>query len=315
MATRRTWSIRPFAPGTDEAGIARLLLSVATFDGSVAAWSEQELAVRLAHPRAQGGGGWRVAVANGAVVGALLVSFIGTLRTEILVAVNPAFRRQGIGRALLEAAPTRRRLLCTSRDSVPAATALLTAAGFLERYRSVLLRREAAGVRRLEAAEGFRIIEDERSDARRAIAALTAAVGEDSDDDRASMTLRLARLRCKAYYLQTMPDGADVGVCIVAPCDRAKKGERTASGDAVVGVLEDVGLHPTMRGRGLSRLLVRAGMRSLQDSGFRLIEARADKRRPAAVALYQKEGFDPVDEEIHWVRREDAPPPVHRGQS
>jgi ribosomal protein S18 acetylase RimI-like enzyme len=318
MATRKTWTVRPFQPGQDDAGVARLLMSVATFDGSVAAWTEQALKARLAHPGADGGSGWRVAIANNAVVGALLVAFVGTLRTEIVVAVNPAFRRQGIGRALLEEAPARRRLLCTSRESVPAATALLTSAGFLERYRSVVLRREAAGVKRLEPDDGMRVLEDGRNDARRAVAALVAVLGEDADDDRAWMKLRLARPRCKALYLE-VPDDAggfvDGGICIVAPCDRAKKGERTASGEAVIGVIEDVGLTRAMRGKGLSRLVVRAGMRAVQDAGFRVIEASADKRRAAAVELYQKEGFDAVDEEIHWMRREDGPAPVHRGRT
>jgi ribosomal protein S18 acetylase RimI-like enzyme len=315
MATRKSWTLRPFEPGNDDAGVARLLLNVATFDGSVAAWSQQALAARLAHPSSHGGGAWRVAVANGVVVGALIVSFPGSLRTGLVLAVNPAFRRQGIGRALLEAAPPGRRLLTTSRESVPAASALLSAAGFLERHRSAVLRREAADIEPVVTEDGFRIVEDERGDARRAMAALSVAVDEDLDDDRAWMTLRLARPRSRVLYLQSAADQGDVGVCVVAPCDRAKKGERSASGAPVIGVLEHIGLHKAMRGRGLSRLLVRAGMRAVQDAGFRLIEVSADRRRPAALTLYRKEGFDLVDDEIHWIRREDAPPPVHRGQS
>jgi ribosomal protein S18 acetylase RimI-like enzyme len=318
MATRKSWTLRPFEAGHDEAGVARLLLNVATFDGSVAAWTEQALHAKLAHPTANGGSAWRVAVANNAVVGVLLVSFVGTLRTGIVLAVNPAFRRQGIGRALLEEAPPKRRLLCTSRESVPAATALLTSAGFVERYRTALLRREAAGVKRLDPDDGARVNEDPRSDARRAIVTLTAVHGEDADDDRAWMKMRLARPRCKALYLE-VDDGAgnvvDAGICLVAPCDRAKKGERTASGEAVIGVLEEVGLMRSMRGRGLSRVLVRAGMRAIQDAGFRVIEASADKRRAAAVELYLKEGFDVVDEDVHWMRKEDGPAPVHRGRT
>ena len=317
MATRKSWTIRPFQAGHDDAGVARLLLNVATFDGSVAAWTEQALTAKLAHPQSNGGSAWRVAVANNAVVGVLIVSFVGTLRTEIVLAVNPAFRRQGIGRALLEEAPDKRRLLCTSRESVPAATALLTSAGFVERYRSALLRREAAGVKRLDPEAGIRVVEDGRSDARRAIVALTAVLGEDADDDRAWMKMRLARPRCKALYLE-VDDAAgtiDGGICLVAPCDRAKKGERTASGEAVIGVLEEVGLMKSMRGKGLSRVIVRAGMRAIQDAGFRVIEASADKRRAAAVELYLKEGFDVVDEDIHWMRREDGPAPVHRGRT
>jgi ribosomal protein S18 acetylase RimI-like enzyme len=308
MATRRNWTMRPFEPGVDNAGVVRLLMQVATFDGSVPALNETSLAARIAHPHAEGARAWQVAVANnGSIVGALLVAFVGTMRTEVLVAVNPAFRRQGIGRALLRAAPADRRLLCTTRASVPAATALLENEGFLERHRSTLLRREAQGVRLLDAGDDLRITEDIRSDARRAIVALTAALGEDADDDRATMKARLARPRCKAFYLESCAsDGSwsDVGVCIIAPCDRAKKGERTAAGEAIVGVIEDVGLMKAMRGRGLSRALVRVGMRAIQDAAFRFVEVSADNRRAAAVELYLKEGFEAVDEEIHWMRRE-----------
>jgi ribosomal protein S18 acetylase RimI-like enzyme len=307
MATRRSWSIRPYRPGPDDAGLGRLLLAVATFDGSVAAWSDGALAARLAHPSARGGADWRVAEAAGSVVGASLTFHVGTVRTELVLAVNPAFRRQGIGRALLAEAPADRRLLCRSRESVPAATALLTSAGFLERYRSVLLRREAQGVGRMDPGDDARVFEDPRADARRAIVALSAAVGDDVDDDRAAMKARLARPRCRALYLELPgPDGKpmDAGVCIVGPCERARKGERTASGDPIVGVIEDVGLMRSQRGQGRSRALVRAGMRAIQDAGFRLIEASADKRRTAAVELYLKEGFEIVDEDVHWMRRE-----------
>jgi ribosomal protein S18 acetylase RimI-like enzyme len=310
MATRTSWTIRPFEPGADDVGVVRLLRNVATFDGSVPAWSEEALSVRCAHPLSRGGKAWRVAVKNDAIIGALIVTFVGTLRTNIVVAVNPAFRRQGIGRDLLAFAPTDRRLLCTSRGSVAAATALLSSTGFVERFRSVILRQEAGSVRHFELDDGFRIAEDIRNDARRAAAIARLAMGDDIDDDPQWLKVRLARPRCKALYLESVAANgavADGGLCIVAPCDRAKKGERTASGEAIVGVLEDIGLVKALRGRGLSRALVRAGMRAIKDAGFRVIEATADKRREAAVELYVKEGFEVIDEEIHWVRKEDTP--------
>ena len=119
MATKKAWNIRAFEPGADDAGVAKLLMQVATFDGGVAALSPAMLAARLQHPSAHRGQAWRVAVSsNGTIIGALLVFFVGTLRTEVLVAVNPAFRRQGIGRGLLDLAPREKRLLATSRTSV-----------------------------------------------------------------------------------------------------------------------------------------------------------------------------------------------------
>ncbi len=307
MASKRLWSVRPFVASSDDAGIVKLLLQIASFDGGLEAWSPALLAARLAHPTAAGGSTWRVAESNsGAVIGVLLVFFVGTMRTEVVVGVNPAFRRQGIGRALLDTAPRDRRLLCTTRESVGGASALLEAAGFSERHRQLLMRREATPVARLEP-DGVNIVEDERKDARRAILVLTASSGEDVDDDRGWMKARLARDRCAVLYLEADSDDgevADHGICIVAPSERAKKGERTASGEPIVGVITDVGLMRSMRGKGLSRALVRAGMKKAEQLGFRFVEVTADKRRAAAVELYEREGFDVVDEDISWMRKE-----------
>jgi ribosomal protein S18 acetylase RimI-like enzyme len=307
MASKKAWNIRAFEPGGDDAGITKLLMQVATFDGGVAALSSSMLAARLQHPSAHSGEAWRVAVSsNGTIIGALLVFFVGTLRTEVLVAVNPAFRRQGIGRSLLDLAPREKRLLATSRSSVGGASALLTAAGFTERYGSLLMRREVGKAPSLPV-EGMAFNEDPKKDARRAIVALTASLGDDVDDDRGWMKARLGRDRVGVVYLQAPGEDeviVDAGICIVEPSDRARKGERTASGEPIVGVIADVGLMRTMRGKGMSRALVREGIRMAERLGFRFVEVAADKRRAAAVELYEREGFEIIDEEIHWLRRE-----------
>ncbi len=313
-APKKAWNVRRFQAGADDAGVVKLLNAVATFDGSVAAWNSDMFNARLEHPQAASGSQWRVATAsNGGIIGALLLFATGTVRTELIVGVNPAFRRQGIGKALLDEAPGDRRLLCSSRASVGGAHALLEGAGFSERFSSKLMRKEAIGIHNLHLDDDVSIVEDARKDARRAIVALTAALGDQSSledggsDDRAWMKARLARPRAAILYLEVKgADGkpVDGGVCIVAPCERAKKGERTAAGEPIIGVVEDVGLMKSLRGRGLSRALVRAGMRKAQDIGYRFVEVSADKRRAAAVELYEKEGFETVDEDIHWMRKE-----------
>lgn len=306
MASKRAWNTRPFQPG-DDVGIAKLLMQVATFDGGVAAWSPAMLTARLQHPSAHDGAAWRVAVStNGSIIGVLIVAFVGTVRTEIVVAVNPAFRRQGIGRALLDLAPREKRLLCTSRTSVGGAQALLESSGFTERHGGLLMRREVGKAPSLPI-EGMAFNEDPKRDARRAIVALTAALGDDVDDDRGWMKARLQRERCGVMYLQAPgSDGeiVDAGICVVAPSDRARKGERTASGEPIVGVIADVGLMRNMRGKGVSRALVREGIRMAERLGFRFVEVSADKRRASAVELYEREGFEVIDEEVHWLRKE-----------
>jgi ribosomal protein S18 acetylase RimI-like enzyme len=309
---KRAWTIRPFAPGQDDAGLVKLLHAVATFDGGVEAWSRDLLTAWIGHPRAEGGSLWRVAVAkNDSILGALLVFVVGSTRAEVVVAVNPAFRRQGIGRALLDIAPRDKRLQCKTRKSVGGATALLESAGFEERHRLLRMRREATPVLGIRP-EGAALATDARKDARRAILALTAVLGDDADDDRALMKARLARPRTSVVYLELDTRSmeradsrfktVDGGICMVGPSDRTKKGERTAAGEPIVGVIEVAGLQKNLRGKGLSRALVRAGMQAVVDEGFRWMEATADTRRAAAVELYEREGFEAVDEDIEWIR-------------
>ena len=87
----------------------KLWAGVCSFDASVPTRTAAEIEARLKHPAHERGAHWRVVIAgNGAIVGALEVGFIGTVRTEVMLAVTPAWRRQGVGRALLQAAPRRR---------------------------------------------------------------------------------------------------------------------------------------------------------------------------------------------------------------
>ena len=303
----RGWAIRAFDPAADVAAVAKLTLQVATFDGGTPAMPTSLLSARLAHPGSERGAGWRVAVSHGgSVVGVLMVVVVGSLRTEVEVAVNPAFRRQGIGRALIELAPRERRLLATSRASVAGATALLEGVGFSKRYRSLVMRREVGKAPAL-SVEGAAFNDDTRRDARRAIAALSAIHGDDADTDRPWMKARLARDRVGVVYLQAPGEEdrlVDAGICLVEPSDRARKGERTASGEPIVGVLSEVGLLHTMRGKGMSRALVREGTRLAERLGFRFAQVAADQRSASAVQLYEREGFEVVDEETHWWRRE-----------
>lgn len=262
-----------------------------------------EIDARLAHPAHRKGASWRVAVAgNGAIVGALEVGFVGSVRTELLLGVNPAWRRQGIGRALLDEAPQERRLLVTSRASAQGASELLSSAGFSERYREARMRRKAKGLEPLEVPDGGRVEVDPGRDVKRLVAALQNVFGDDGETDEGLVAAWLARPGCKALYLTLAR--RDYGVCLVAGSEHAKKSERNASGEPTIGVVEQVGLAKAMRGKGMSRPLVRAGLLELARGGFVELEVSADRRRDSAVELYEAEGFALVDDDIHWMRRE-----------
>lgn len=304
MAGRRPWTIEPLQPEAHGSGVLRLWAAVARFDGSVPARDEGALAACLAHPGADQGKDWRVAVAgNGAVVGVLEVRFVGTKRTEFSIAVNPAWRRQGVGRALADTLPLGKRLLTSSRASVESTTAFLQALGFAERWRDLRLRRPAEPMEPPQFPVWASLDAEAAPQADRFWRAAQVALAEGEIDDEADVHTLLASPACQVLYLQT-PQG-DQGVLCVHALAQARRNEQDGDGNAHVGVLAHVGLAKDCRGRGLSRPFVRAGLGLLAAAGYRELEVIADGRREAAAELYRKEGFLLVDEEIRWIRRDD----------
>ncbi|MCC7074866.1 MAG: GNAT family N-acetyltransferase [Deltaproteobacteria bacterium] len=300
---KRQWTIRAFDPAQDRPGVQKLWAGVCSFDGSVPTRTSAEIEARLKHPAHHGGAHWRVVIAgNGAIVGALEVGFVGSVRTEVMLAVNPAWRRQGIGRALLQAAPRDRRLLVTSRLSVAGTGELLASEGFIERYREARMRRKAKGIEGLEIPDGAIVQVDSARDVERCQRALAEVFGDDAEQDLGLLTAWLRRPDCRALYLKV--GSKDLGICIIAGSEHAKKSERKPDGAATIGVVEHVGLSKQVRGKGLSRPLVRAGMVELAKIGFADLEVLADRRRASAAELYEAEGFSIVDDDVHWIRRE-----------
>jgi ribosomal protein S18 acetylase RimI-like enzyme len=295
--------IQSLDPAAHLQGVLKLLRACASFDGGIGVLSADELAGLLDHALTEHGGAWRVAISQHSVVGLLDVRFVGTKRTELRVAVNPAFRRQGMATALFAEAPLGRRLLTTTRASVPAATALLTKLGFSERFRDVRLRRDAHRFDAIEMPSWASLDEDRTRDPRRYLAMLTA-LGDDVIDDSALAAATLARAGCRAFYVRS-PKGDD-GLALIVASTQAKKAEQRTDGSSFIGVLERADLTKAVRGKGLSRPLVRAGLNALVDDGYTVVEAYAPKQRQAAIDLFLKEGFEIVDEDIHWIRRDDG---------
>lgn len=304
MAQRRQFDVVPFRSSEHRGGVLKLWAAVSSFDGSVAPRSPEHLDALLAHESSERGAPWRVALApNGAVVGVLLVRFIGTKRTQIEIAVNPAWRRQGVARKLLEQAPERKRLLVASRASVEAATAFLKASGFSERHRDPRLRAPRYDVEAPELPSWASVEEDTSRDPARYARVAALALSEDEREAVEVADALLGRPGTRAFYLRT-PEG-DQGICLITALDRSKKGERRADGSTTVGLLEQVGLARACRGKGLSRPLVRVGLRALAEEDYGWFEVVSDGRRPQAQKLYEKEGFTLHDEDIHWIRKDD----------
>lgn len=304
MAQKRQFDVMPFVSDTHRAGVLKLWAAVGSFDGSVPPRSPEHLDALLAHESSERGAPWRVALApNGAVVGVMIVRFLGTKRTQLEIAVNPAWRRQGVGTKLLGELPPNKRLLTTSRVSVDAASDFLKARGFSERHRDARLRAPRFTVEDPDLPKWAGIEEDESRDPQRFAKVAEVALTEEDAFDGGVADALLGRPGTRVFYLKT-PDG-DQGVCLVTGLDRSKKSERKADGTPTVGLLEQVGLARACRGKGLSRPLVRVGLRALFDDGYESFEVVSDGRRPQGQKLYEREGFTAHDEDIHWLRRDD----------
>jgi GNAT superfamily N-acetyltransferase len=301
------YTIRPFEPEADKAGLLKLWRDAAGFDASVPMMTQSQLDALLAHPMSEQGAPWRVAAAsNNAIVGAMSVRFLGSLRTELSLAVNPAWRGRGIGQGLLAEAPANKRLLITSRGSVSAASELLEKQGFTERFRTVHLRHDAKTFddSPLPLPSWATIKEDDAREALRYIGAAKAVFGEDEISDARYVAAELQRPGVRVIYLRS-PKGDD-GIAVIGPSPQVKKGELNPDGSCSVGLLERVALSKAVRGKGVSRPLIRAGLSQLIDDGYAQLEVTADKRRQAALDLYLREGFEVHDEDVHWIRRDDA---------
>lgn len=304
MAQQRQFDVVPFDGREHRAGVLKLWAAVGSFDGSVPPRSPEHLDALLAHASSEGGAPWRVVTApNGPVIGVMSVRFIGTKRTQLELAVNPAWRRQGVGRKLCAELPPQKRLLASSRASVEAAGDFFRALGFQERHRDVRLRAPRERVLEPELPAWARVEEDKARDAARYSRVAEAALTDEEAFEAGVADALLGRPGTRVFYLKTSE--GDQGVCLVTALDRCKKSERRPDGSATVGLLEQVGLARACRGKGLSRPLVRVGLRALFDDGYEFFEVVSDGRRPQAQKLYENEGFVLHDEDVHWLRRDD----------
>ena len=66
------------------------------------------------------------------------------------------------------------------------------------------------------------------------------------------------------------------------------------------GELEPVGTHPDHRRKGLAAACITQALRALRAHGATMAYVRPCKANQAAVALYEKVGFEAVDEDLGW---------------
>jgi mycothiol synthase len=229
-----------------------------------------------------------------------------------VVVVEPAYRRRGIGTALVEAGTAiegrrgRDNLIIGVLPDDAAGRAFLEAAGFA--FHSTLW--------------DLRLPPDTAIAAPSWPSGVTVRTIDGSSDLPAFVELFNAAFATHATPIQMDlesvtrdREGAEIhdeDIVLVERDGRllgfaASEPRRLAEG----GVQPDaeiwtIGVHPDEQGRGLGRQLLRAGVAYLRGLGVVTVHLSVNGRNPAALGLYESEGFERVATRDRWAR------PVHR---
>lgn len=247
--------------------------------------------------------GTAVAVLDGRVVGAC------TPRHDDLT-VHPAFRRRGVGRALLSEALTivRERglpyLQLYVPGHLPGSVAFARAVG-LEHHSSLWLCRlrpdaevpaprfpDWVVTRSLDPDEPLEPFVD-----------LMNATFADHPTP-ASWTIDVVR------HVHGLPEFDPAGVLVVSPAEDpgrpigfTKVEVAPWDDDVIQGWIGLIGVLPRWRGRGLGRELLRWGIALCRARGAERIELSVEALNERALGLYRTDGFEPTIEWPHWIRR------------
>lgn len=245
--------------------------------------------------------GTAVALVEGVVAGTC------TPRHDDLT-VHPAHRRRGIGRALLAEglAIARERGLPYLQLYVPshlAASLAFAAAVGLEYHSSMWLcrLRPDAEVPPPLLPDGFvaRIFSPDED-----LERYVALMNDTFADHPTPISWSVDVVR----HVHTLPDFDPTGICIVSPAgepDRPVAYTRVEVGPGEDGVIEgwinQIGVLPAFRGRGLGRELLRWGVAHARIRGAARIELSVEALNERALELYRRHGFETVIEWPHYV--------------
>jgi mycothiol synthase len=224
--------------------------------------------------------------------------------------VEPALRRRGIGRALVERALDLERehgqpnlILGLLPDDEPG-HAFLRATGFA--YHSTvwdleLDRGVAVAAPSWPPGITARTI-DRTRDIGPWVSLVNAAFAGHAtplqlDEDLIRATWDDGPGRDEDLLVLEVEDGRLVGYCAAEP-RRLEDGAVEPEGE-----IWTIGVEPRRQGRGLGRQLLRWGVQRLRDVGVTTVTLAVNARNPRALALYLSEGFARTHARDRWVRR------------
>lgn len=224
--------------------------------------------------------------------------------------VEPALRRQGIGRALVEAGAEierergRPELLLGVLPGDERGLAFLRATGFA--HHSTLWDLDLAPEVDVAAPwwpEGLtaRLMAPER-DIGPLADLFNAAFADHATPlqvDASSLGAWIAEGAFPAGDLLVVEDGGGAMVGFCSPDPKRRPG----GGVEPRGEIWTIGVRPDMQGRGLGRQLLRWGVGHLRGLGVETVTLSVNGRNPRALGLYEAEGFVRTSTRERWARR------------
>jgi mycothiol synthase len=239
--------------------------------------------------RLRDGGGAVLAHDGGTLAG------IGVLDGDVgEVAVRPAFRRRGHGRALATALLERAgSLRVWAHGELPGAVALAGSLGF-ERFRALWqMRRSLADeLPPLSMPPGVRLRTFEPGRDEDAWVRVNARAFADHPEQGAWTRADLERREREPWF---SPQGFFIAERDGEPAGfHWTKVHPADGGGEALGEVYVVGVDPSAQGLGLGRLLTLAGLHHLRNAGLPAVMLYADESNTAALALYEGLGF------THW---------------
>ncbi len=234
------------------------------------------------------------------------------------VVVDPAWRRQGIGRLLVDAVRAETpdgRLRLWAHGESPAASGLAASLGFAKTRELMQLRRSlSAPLPPAEVPTGVTIRPFLPGKDDEAWVALNALIFADHPEQGALTVDDLCRRLDEPWFdaagfFLAERDGRLVGYHwtkvhggqpLVHEHDDHGPHTHDAHGHEPIGEVYVVGVHPTERGTGLGTALILLGLHHLRSSGLLEAMLYVDADNTAAIAAYRRLGFTHWDSDVQF---------------
>ncbi len=231
--------------------------------------------------------------ADGELIGAAYAS--GDAPIEVVV--DPAHRRTGVGRGIVDELLADGESRFWAHGDLPGAQALAAATGLTAERTLLVLRLDMAEAPAETVPDGVTIRSYIASDADAIIevnARAFASHAEQGAMDRADFDRR------------TSSDWFDPAGLFVAERDGRIVGFHWTKVEDDTGEVYVVGIDPDAQGGGLGKALTARGLRHLYESGLRTVDLYVEGDNAPALTVYQGLGFRPHAKDVLYARPEIA---------